>query len=120
MKITVASKVDAPLHLVWRAFNDPAKILQWDGSPDWQTTWASNDLRVGGRLELRIEAKDGTSGFDVSAVYMRIESCRLIEWRTDAGQEVRVEFRPSGAGVVVRQTFDAEPTLSEAEQRADW
>lgn len=120
MKITVEAKVDAPLDFVWQAFNDPGEILQWDGSSDWWTTSASNDLRVGGRLELRIDATDGISGFDFTAVYTRIEPGRLIEWRGDDDQHVRVEFLRAGSGVVLRQTFDAEPTLSQEEQRADW
>ncbi|GGJ64762.1 MULTISPECIES: SRPBCC domain-containing protein [Alphaproteobacteria] len=120
MKITTEALIDSPIETVWRAFNDPADIVQWDASDDWRTTWASNDLQVGGLLKLRIEPRhDGTS-FDFAATYTRLEPMRVIEWRTDDDRHVRVEFAETEAGVVVHQTFDAEPTPSVDEQRQDW
>ena len=67
MRIRTEVLIDAPLDVVWRAFNDPAEITQWDASDDWRTTWASNDLRVGGLLRLRIEPRHGEAGFDFAA-----------------------------------------------------
>src|SRR3546814_12120818 len=75
--------VDAPIGTVWRTFNDPADIVLWDASDDWRTTWASNDLRVGGLLRLRIEPRHGDTGFDFTATYTKLEPMRVIEWRTD-------------------------------------
>jgi uncharacterized protein YndB with AHSA1/START domain len=80
----------------------------------------SNDLRVGGLLELRIDAKDGGTGFDFAATYTRLEPKGLIEWRTDDDRYVRVEFIEIGTGVIVRQTFDAEATPPVDEQRLVW
>ena len=120
MKIMTEVRIDAPIETVWRAFNDPADIVQWDASDDWHTTWASNDLRVGGQLRLRIEPRHEGTGFDFTATYTKIEPMRVIEWQTDDNHHVRVEFVETKAGVVVHQLFDAEPTLFEDEQRQDW
>ncbi|MDN5788895.1 SRPBCC domain-containing protein [Pseudorhodobacter sp.] len=121
MKIIAETKIPAPINVVWRAFNDPDDILQWDTSDEWHTIKASNDLKVGGLLELRIEAIDGKSGFDFAATYTRIELNRLIEWRQmDDDRLIRVEFSENGAGTVVRQTFNADPKIPSDEERADW
>lgn len=79
MKIAIESRVAAPIHAVWKAFNDPDDILVWDACDDWRAAKASNDLRVGGMLALRIEARDGETGFDFAATYTRVEPERLIE-----------------------------------------
>lgn len=125
MKITVETNVAAPIADVWRAFNDPDDILQWDASDDWYTALASNDLRVGGKLLLRIEARGGGGlGFDVAATYTQVVPSRLIEcWMDDSrmvDRMVRVEFFETDTGVSVRQTFEAESTHPEGPQRSDW
>jgi uncharacterized protein YndB with AHSA1/START domain len=120
MKIMTEVLIDAPIETVWRAFNDPADILQWDASDDWRTTWASNDLQVGGLLRLHIEPRHEGTAFDFTATYTRVEPMRMVEWRTHDDHHVRVEFTATTAGVTVRQTFDAEPTPSVDEQRQDW
>lgn len=120
MKITTEALIDAPIEAVWRAFNDPADIVRWDAFDDWQTTRASNDLRVGGLLKLRIENMHDCTVRDFAATYTRIEPMRLIEWRTYEDRHVRVEFVETAAGVLVNQEFDAEPIPSVDEQRQDW
>jgi uncharacterized protein YndB with AHSA1/START domain len=120
VKITTKVLIDAPIETVWRSFNDPADIVQWDASDDWRTVWASNDLRVGGLLQLRFEKRRDGTRFDFAATYIKIEPLRLIEWRTDDERQVCVEFAETQAGVVVHQSFDAESNLSVDEQRQDW
>ncbi len=121
MKIIIEVKIPAPIEAVWRAFNDPAEIVQWDASDEWHTIRASNDLKVGGLLELRIEAKDGKSGFDFAATYTQVEPNCLLEWRqVDDDRLVRVEFSESGIGTVVRQTFEADSMIPRDEERSDW
>lgn len=120
MKIMTEALIDAPIGTVWRTFNDPADIVLWDASDDWRTTWASNDLQVGGLLKLRIEPRHEGTGFDFTATYTRLEPMRVIEWRTDDDRHVRVEFAETEAGIIVHQLFDAEPTPSVDEQRQDW
>lgn len=112
MEITIETNVSAPIADVWRAFNNPGDIVQWDAADDWHTTWAWNDLKVGGKLLQRMEATNDDTGFDVAATYTQIELNRLIEFRMDDGRvvdrTVRLEFIETDTGVTIRQTFDAE------------
>ncbi len=120
MKITVSTTIDAPISDVWRLYNSPDDIKIWNtASPDWHTTASSVDLRVGGKFSSRMEAKDGSFGFDFEGEYTRVEPPRLIEY-TFGGRIGRVEFSQIPAGVEVKVTFDAEESHSEAQQRAGW
>jgi uncharacterized protein YndB with AHSA1/START domain len=111
MKIAVETTVAAPIAEVWRAYSTPADIEQWNAaSPDWRTTAASVDLREGGRFSSRMEARDGSMGFDFAGVYTRIEPLRLIEY-SFGDRAARVEFAPDPAGVRVAVAFDAETTF---------
>ncbi len=86
MKSTVETNVAAPVADTWRALNAPDDIVQWDASEEWHTPWASNDLTVGGKLLLRLEANDGGAGVDFAATYTQIERYRVIESRDDEGR----------------------------------
>lgn len=120
MKITVSTLVAAPLPQVWRAYTTPDDILRWNAaSPDWHTTTASVDLRPGGRFCSRMEAKDGSFGFDFEGEYTRVEPHRLIEYAFGDRKAV-VAFEDGAAGVTVTVTFDAEDTHSEDQQRTGW
>src|SRR5437868_14321338 len=110
MKITVETAVAAPIQAVWRAWTTPEDIKQWNAaSDDWNTTAASVDLRVGGAFSSRMEAKDGSFGFDFAGTYTKVVPHRLIEM-TFGTRVAVVEFVPEGAGIVVRETFDSEDT----------
>lgn len=120
MKITVSTVVSAPLAEVWRAYNSPDDIMVWNtASDDWHTTASSVDLRVGGAFSSRMEAKDGSFGFDFAGVYTAIEPLRRIEYAFGDRAAV-VEFADSSDGVTVRVTFDGETTHSEEQQRSGW
>lgn len=121
MKITVEATVAAPVEVVWRAWTTPADIMQWNAaSDDWHTTAATVDLREGGRFSSRMEAKDGSMGFDFAGTYTTIIPLELIECAFGE-RTLRVEFHPNGAGgVIVRETFDAEDTHPAEQQRAGW
>lgn len=121
MNITIETTVHAPIERVWAAWNDPRAIEQWNAaSPDWHTLRASVDLREGGRFSSRMEARDGSMGFDFEGIYTRVEPQRLIEYVIGDGRQVRVEFIPIGNAVTVRETFDTEGTHSTDQQRAGW
>ena len=121
MDITVETIVRAPMEQVWVAWNDPRAIEQWNAaSPDWHTPRASVDLREGGCFRSRMEAKDGSVGFDFEGRYTRIEPQRLIEYTMGDQRKVRVEFIASAGIVTVRETFDAEETHSIEQQRQGW
>jgi uncharacterized protein YndB with AHSA1/START domain len=120
VKITVSTVVAAPIAEVWRAYNSPEDIKAWNAaSPDWHTTASTVDLRVGGKFSSRMEAKDGSFGFDFAGEYTRIVPQQLIEYRF--GDRIGlVEFADGPAGVTVSVTFDTEETHSEEQQRAGW
>jgi uncharacterized protein YndB with AHSA1/START domain len=120
MKITVEALVDAPVEAVWRAWTTPDDITQWNAaSDDWHTPRASVDLRVGGAFSLRMEARDGSMGFDFAGTYTKVVENRLIE-SSFGGRELRVEFIAGDRGVTVRETFDAESIHSVEQQRQGW
>ncbi len=120
MKITVEAVVDAPIGTVWRAWTTPQDIQQWNAaSDDWHTTAASVDLRVGGGFSSRMEAKDGSMGFDFAGTYTQVVPNELIECKF-GDRVLRVEFTQQEGGVRVRETFDAEPTHSIEQQRDGW
>lgn len=119
-KITIEVTVGAPLQEVWHHWNSPEEIKCWNAaSPDWHTTSSEVDLRVGGRFSSRMEAKDGSFGFDFAGTYTRIVEHKLIE--SLLGDRVLVvEFFPVDGGVKVRETFDAENENPIELQREGW
>jgi uncharacterized protein YndB with AHSA1/START domain len=120
MEITVETTVAAPIEEVWRAWTTPDDIKQWNAaSDDWHTTAAAVDLRVGGAFSSRMEAKDGSMGFDFAGTYTKIVPHERIEF--SFGDRVAVvEFIPGNGGVLVRETFDAEETFTPEQQRQGW
>lgn len=120
MKITVETSVGAPIEEVWRAWITPDDIKQWNAaSDDWHTTSASVDFRIGGSFSSRMEAKNGSMGFDFAGTYTRIVERQLIE-SSFGGRCLLVEFVSSPNGVTVRETFDAETTHPVEQQRQGW
>lgn len=120
MKITVSTTVRAPIEHVWRAYTTPDDIKLWNAaSDDWHTTTASVDLRVGGAFSSRMEAKDGSMGFDFAGTYTRIEPLQLIEY-SFGDRMAQVEFADGADGVQVTVTFDSENTFPVEQQRAGW
>ena len=120
MKITVTAIVKAPVSKVWSAYTTPDDIKQWNAaSDDWHTTKSTVDLRAGGAFTSRMEAKDGSFGFDFAGTYTKIVPNELIEYsfgdRTGA-----VEFVAGVNGVTVRVTFDAESENPAEQQRQGW
>lgn len=120
MTITVSTEVAAPLEAVWRAYTTPADIMVWNSaSPDWHTPSASVDLREGGRFCSRMEARDGSMGFDFEGVYTRIVPLQRLEYRF-GDRQAQVEFWPGPQAVTVRVSFDPESVFPEDQQRAGW
>lgn len=120
MRISVTTTVAAPVEKVWRAYTTPEDIVRWNAaSDDWHTTTASVDLRVGGRFSSRMEAKDGSMGFDFAGVYTRVEEHKLIEY-SFGDRMAKVEFIEGPSGVLIRVTFDLEDTLPIEQQREGW
>lgn len=120
MNITVETKVNAPIATVWAAYTSPEAIVQWNAaSDDWHTTKASVDLRVGGEFSSRMEAKDGSFGFDFAGVYTNIVTNELIEYAF-GDRTCVVEFIDADSAVTVRVSFVAESTHSVEQQQQGW
>jgi uncharacterized protein YndB with AHSA1/START domain len=121
MKITVQAVAQAPIKKVWDAWNNPADIKQWNAaSADWHTTASTVDLRVGGRMKSRMEAKDGSMGFDFEGTYTKVDAPNRLAFRMSDGRTVSVSFKPAKGGVEITETFDAETTNPIEMQRAGW
>lgn len=120
MRIKVDTTVRAPLASVWNAYTSPDDIVQWNAaSDDWHTTRAIVDLRPGGNFCSRMEARDGSAGFDFEGTYTTVVPNSLIEY-TFGGRRARVEFSEGPDGVSVRVSFDSEETHTIEQQRVGW
>ena len=120
MQITVETIVAAPIAEVWRAYTTPADILRWNAaSDDWHTTDARVDLRAGGAFSSRMEAKDGSMGFDFAGTYTLVAPLERLEYAF-GDRTAQVTFAEGPGGVRVRVTFDAETEYPVEQQRAGW
>lgn len=119
--ITVETHVDAPIEKVWDAYTNPEAVTGWNApSEDWHTPKAENDLRVGGTFTYRMEAKDGSAGFDFSGTYTEVIPHERIAYTMDDGRTVTVSFTPEEAGVHVVVVFDPETENPHEMQREGW
>ncbi|MBL7740592.1 MAG: SRPBCC family protein [Chitinophagaceae bacterium] len=119
--ITVENTVNAPVAKVWDYWNKPEHITQWNhASDDWHSPWAKNDLQVGGRLESRMEAKDGSFGFDFWGIYDVIREHEYIEYTLGDNRKVKVTFTADGNITRVSESFEAESTHSVEMQKGGW
>ncbi len=120
MKVTVETVIQAPVAEVWNAYTIPEDIMKWNAaSDDWHTTKSTVDLREGGSFTSRMEAKDGSFGFDFAGEYTRVVPNELIEY-TFGGRTGTVEFVTGPKNVTVRVTFDAESEHPVEQQRQGW
>jgi uncharacterized protein YndB with AHSA1/START domain len=119
--ITVETVVNAPVEKVWENWNSPDAIVKWNSAhPDWHTPWATNDLRVGGQILSRMEARDGSMGFDFGGTYDEVELHKSIAYTMGDDRRVRVTFTPEGNATRVTETFDAEDQNPHELQRGGW
>lgn len=123
-KITVEVLVDAPAQKAWDGFTEPESIVKWNfADPSWHCPRAANDVRVGGVLNARMEAKDGSMGFDFEARYSEVvplQKLKYVMGEDEGRREVIVTFRAEGGKTRVSETFDAENTFSLEQQRSGW
>lgn len=121
MQITVETLVHADPDTTWQAWTTPDDVVQWNAAnADWHTTQSTIDLRVGGRMTSRMEAKDGSMGFDFAGTFTEVDAPRLLAFRLDDGREVRVAFAQQPDGVRVTETFDADDQTDPDFQRQGW
>ncbi len=119
-KITVESWVNAPVEVVWNTYNNPKDIEQWNtASPDWHTVNSKNDLRVGGQFSNRMEAKDGSVGFDFAGTYTEVIPNETIVYQF-GGRTAKIVFEQQANAVHVKITFDPENQYPLEQQQAGW
>lgn len=119
--ITVTATINAPLEKVWACWTDPKHIVNWNhASDDWHTTKAENDLQIGGKLSARMEAKDGSAGFDFEGIYEAVRPLQYLAYVLEDGRKVEVSFTEAGAATHIEETFDAENIHSIDLQRSGW
>jgi uncharacterized protein YndB with AHSA1/START domain len=119
--ITVENTINAPVEKVWDYWTVPDHITKWNfASDDWHSPWAKADFREGGNFAARMEAKDGSMGFDFGGVYDVIRKNEYIEYTIGDGRKVNVSFKSSGNATKVTESFEAEDTHSIELQRGGW
>lgn len=120
-KITVETTVNAPIEKVWESWSKPEHIIKWaTASDDWHTPKADNDLKVGGKFSNRMEAKDGSMGFDFGGTYTEVKEHEVVAYTMDDNRKVNIEFKQEGDAVTITETFDAETTNPIEMQKTGW
>lgn len=120
-KVTVEATVQAPVEKVWKYWSEPDHIKKWNSaSDDWHTPVAENDLRVGGTFRSRMEAKDGSFGFDFGGTYDEVKEHEVIAYTLGDGRKVQITFKGQGNETQITETFDAEATNPIEMQQQGW
>ncbi|UQZ36792.1 polyketide cyclase [Paenibacillus sp. PK3_47] len=119
--ITIETIVHVPVESVWRYWTEPEHITQWNhASEDWHTPYAENDLKPGGAFLSRMEAKDGSFGFDFSGVYDTVTLNEELSYTVGDGRKVQIAFTRLGNDTQITETFEAENTNEIEMQKAGW
>jgi len=119
--ITVETVVHSPVEKVWEYWTEPEHIKQWNNaSDDWHTPFAENDLKVGGKFVSRMEAKDGSFGFDFSGVYDEVSVNESIAYTIGDGRKVKIVFIRQENDTRIIESFEAEETNTIEMQQAGW
>lgn len=120
MKISVETNISSSLDMIWKAYNTPDDIIKWNAaSEDWHTVNSSVDLRKGGEFCSRMEAKDGSAGFDFKGTYTEVIPKEKIAY-SFGDRTAQVEFIKERDAIKVRIIFDAENENSLEKQREGW
>lgn len=119
--ISIKAIIDSPIERVWKNWTLPEDIVKWNyASDDWYSPYAENDLRVGGKFNYRMEARDGSFGFDFTGIYESITENEVIEYTIDDGRKVRIDFIPFENKTEIVETFEVENINSIELQRDGW
>lgn len=120
-KITVEATVNAPIATVWQLWKNPEDIMNWNTpDPSWHSPSSENDLRVGGKFKNRMEAKDGSFGFDFEGVYDSVILNKEITYTMADGRQATTIFSERGEKVHLATTFDPETENDPQFQKQGW
>jgi uncharacterized protein YndB with AHSA1/START domain len=119
--ITIDATVNAPVEKVWKFWTGTGHITKWNSaSDDWHSPYAENDLKAGGKFLSRMEAKDGSFGFDFGGIYDEVKTHELIAYTLGDGRKVKVTFSSEGNFTKIVESFEAESTNPVEMQRMGW
>lgn len=120
-KVTIETTVNADTKKVWDYYSAPEHITKWNfASDDWHCPGAENDLKVGGKFKSRMEAKDGSFGFEFEGIYDEVLDHKKIAYTMPDSRQVTTNFENLNDKTKVTTTFDAEKENSVEMQRAGW
>ena len=120
-KVTVETTVHAPIEKVWEYWTEPHHLTRWNSaSDDWHSPHAENDLRVGGKFVTRMEARDGSAGFDFGGIYDEVKLHEVISYTMEDGRKVKTTFNGQGNEIEIIQTFDPETEHPIEFQQQGW
>ena len=119
--ITVETEINAPLEAVWKCWTTPEDIVKWNNaSDDWCTTHATNDLKAGGKFSYRMEAKDGSFGFDLEGTYTQVAIHHQIRYVHEDERKVELVFTSIQNKTLITEEFEAENTHPADLQKFGW
>lgn len=119
--ITIETTLQVPVEKAWKYWTAPTHITQWNNaSDDWHTPRAENDLRIGGNFSTRMEAKDGSEGFDFTGIYDDLQENKIISYSMSDGRKVHVHFEGDDHQTKITETFEAENSHPADVQKAGW
>lgn len=119
--ISIHTIVDAPMDKVWELWSNPLHITRWNNaSADWHTPTAANDLREGGKFSFRMEARDGSMGFDFDGTYDLVIPGKKIKYTMSDGRRVMIEFTEQGKQTHILENFEAETENTAELQQQGW
>ena len=120
-KITINTTINAPIEQVWEKWTHPEHIVHWNfASDDWQCPSAENDVRAGGKYHTRMEAKDGSFGFDFEAIYNEVAEKNKLTYTMTDGRQASTTFENLGKSTRVTTIFDAETENPIELQQQGW
>ncbi len=120
-KITIGTTIGRPIEVVWTYYNQPKHIVNWNfASEDWHCPKAEIDLKVNGKMKSRMEAKDGSFGFDFEATYNAISEFKKIVYTIEDGRTVNIDFKDENGKTKITVVFEAENMNPIDMQRDGW
>ena len=119
--ITIEAIVNAPMEKVWKFWTETEHIIKWNyASDDWHSPYAENDLKAGGKFLSRMEAKDGSFGFDFGGIYNEVKAYELIAYTLGDGRKAKINFSSEGNATKIITNFEAENVNSIEMQKGGW
>ena len=120
-KIEISTRVNGSIESIWEKWTLPEHIKNWYyASEDWHCPKVENDLKENGEFNIRMEAKNGSMGFDLEGTYTEVKQFKYISYKMTDGRKVELTFNKNEKGILITETFEAEAQNSIEMQRQGW